>query len=220
MTLFRDSLRDEKDINEIFSYIYTEFTSLHQNNEPLRILLQYFAPLFDLALGAVVFNKKNIKPLITYPLYNQENIAYVWDSINKVKPNENPKWINLQNQYLQTILEKYNKIKPEIKSFCMIPIKGIECIQNDRPSNPIIIGWFALFSRLEKDKFHCCNRFLKVIQHNITASFLQPTARLDFLYKGNSKHIDQHIHKKISDKKCNCLNKVGDFCVDWYKKHE
>lgn len=217
MTLFHDAVRDKKDINEIFSYIYTEFTSLHQSNEPLRTFLQYFAPLFDLALGAVVFNKKNIKPIITYPLYNQENIADVWDSINKIELNKKPKWVDLENRHLQSILTKYNKIKSEINSFCIIPIEVIECIQNKGSFEPIIIGKLALFPRLEKNKFSRCNSFLKVIQHNITASLLQPTVRLDFIYKGNSNHKIQHIH---DDGQCNCLNKIGGFCIDWYKKHE
>jgi len=214
-----ESKRDENDINEIFCLIYSELTSLHQSNEPLRIFFQYLIPLFDIVLGSIVFKKNSINPIVTYPLYNQDNLIDVWSCINSI--NQNPQWINLTNTCAKNIIQTYsvNKydIKEEVKSFCIIPISIIGCIKKGNIKETII-GNVVIFSRLPENQFFPEDKFLKIIQNNITASFLQPSERLDLIYKRKHSCIYQPPSEICNEKGFGPLNNSGIFLCDWYEK--
>lgn len=225
MPLFSsESQRDESDVTETFFYIYSELTAKHQSNEPLRVFIQYFIPLFDIALGAVVFNKEDIKPLITYPLSQKYDILSVWSSVSEF--HRSSAWIDPNNLTVKSILDKYANdsynIKSEAKSFCAIPIRITGCFRHGETSKPVfkdvVIGIIAIFSRLDKEKFVAANDFLKTVQCNITASFLEPSERRNFLSgRSHKKCIHKGMKKACRGNGIGPLNKMGILICNWYE---
>lgn len=203
MSLFPNASRNEKDIDEIFSHIYSDLISIHPSNDPFRIFMQYFQPLFDLTLG-IFFTERDF--IATSCLSSSQK-----DMLKKFVTSKNTTSITWSN-CKECKNESYRKLKnnifhiKEAKSCLIIPIKVEGCITKINGTHNYcsekLIGSFYLFSRLSEQ-----SNTLDYISRHVTASFLQQSARGTFL---SAKKHGCNSGKPICNKNgIGLLNKVG-----------
>lgn len=202
MSLFPNAPRNEKDIDEIFSHIYSDLISIHPSNDPFRIFMQYFQPLFDLILG-IFFTERDFiatsclsssqKDMLKNFLTSKNTTSITWSNFKECK--------SLSYEELNNIFH----IK-EAKSFLIIPIKVDGCITEINGTHNYcsekLIGSFCLFSRLPEQ-----SNTLDYISRHVTASFLQQSARGAFL--SAEKHGCSFGKPRCNGGGIGPLNKVG-----------
>ncbi len=237
MSLFLTEKRNKSDIDEIFSCIYTDLTSIHPSNEYLGIFLQYFRPLFDLTLGVACFNGK-----ITSTNYLSDDAKDALKQQTKSLRNNFSRITLCTDELPSTVKSELSPFIEECSSCMYIPILIEGCSDRQiKPSAGHISlscrgnendierkkkrlynkheGSFILLPRLKNDQFkddgcHGNNFFDYVLRH-VTASFLQQSAR--YYYLLNTSEL-QHTCYFKDQKSVSCettkgigpLNKAGE----------
>lgn len=203
MSLLPDESRNETDIDKIFSYIYADLVSIYPSNDPFRIFLQYFQPLFDLTLGVAYIIEEDIIAASCL-LEKQKNGLE-----GLLKTLKNSWWLNCEHcEPCKELKDSIPHIS-ESKSCLNIPIKVVGCFQKNDTVRDYCseekIGSFLLFSRLqpiEDIKEH--------ISRHVKACFLQQTARESFLSNTNNQHNCFFPEKSCNGKGPGPLNKIGE----------
>ncbi len=180
MSLFIGCARNEKDIDVIFSYIYSDLTSIHPSNDPFKIFLQYFQPLFDLTLGLAHIQENIIST--GYLSISQENGIK-----NLIESKTAKEWLLCNECPSVKCIELKKSIHylNDAKSCLILPIKVEGCsVGNEAAGNRCYspekeLGSFILYSRIGtqipiKD---ICDYLCRYI----TACFLQQSASREFL---------------------------------------
>lgn len=203
MSLFPNASRNEKDIDEIFSHIYSDLISINPSNDPFRIFMQYFQPLFDLTLG-IFFTERDF--IATSCLSsNQKDLLKNFLTSKNTTPTT---WSNCEECKSESCRELKNNIFQieEAKSCLIIPIKAEGCIHETNGNHSYcsekLIGAFYLFSRLPEQ-----SNTLDYISRHVTANFLEQSARGTFL---SAENYGCRSGKPICNKNgIGPLNKVG-----------
>ncbi|MBC8487223.1 MAG: hypothetical protein H8D45_14435 [Bacteroidetes bacterium] len=203
MSLIPDTSRNEKDIDEIFSHIYSDLISIHPSNEPFRIFLQYFQPLFDLTLG-ISFTERDFVATSCLVPSQKQILQRFATSTNKTSIT----WSNCEECKTESCRELKNNIFhiKDAKSCLIIPIKVEGCISEINGTHNYysekLIGSFYLFSRLPEQ-----SNTLDYITRHVAASFLEQSARGIFL---SAEKCGRCSGKPICNKNgIGLLNKVG-----------
>jgi len=213
MPLFFDDSRNKRnkqDIDEIFSYIYSDLTSIHPSNEYFRIFLQYFQPLFDLSLGLVYLqNNENIISSYYLSSKNELVLKKFFKKINNKKFFECSNW-----ETYELPVDQFPYIA-DAKSCFIFPIKINGCFQESGnyyyDDNDPIKGHFYLFSRLELNTF-VYEEFFEYTCRQITACFFQLESRAAFLFNVEKNHCNcilENTSPVCNEKGLGLLNKVG-----------
>lgn len=135
-------IRDEKDIDLILWYIKSDLNSIHPSNDSVRILLQYFQPLFDLTLGIAVSVNNEI---IASNYLTSENKDALQSNFNESLKNQ-LLWSNYaESDIYKNLRQAKLPYIDEAKSILIIPIE--KCFRES------IKALFILFSRLTKEDF-------------------------------------------------------------------
>lgn len=134
-----NKIRNEKDIDLILWYIKSDLNSIHPSNDYIRIVLQYFQPLFDLTLGIAVSVNNEI---IASNYLTSENKEILQSNFNESLKNQ-LLWYNCaESDIYKNLNQAEFPYIDEAKSIIIIPIEK-ESIE----------ATFILFSRLTKIDF-------------------------------------------------------------------
>lgn len=195
MGLSRGEARNKEDVDEIFSHIYSDLTSVHPSNECFRIFFQYFQPLFDLVLGVVCLKINKKENIIATSYLDSQMLDELKKVCDTALESHEPVCVAFEDcEHCKQLKQKGVYHVDRGNSCLILPVWIEGCTCSRVYYKGCWIGSFVLFSRLSKERFGDPEKpLLDHISRQITASFLQQGARNEFLLRTERHNC---VHQK------------------------